>query len=125
MVEPCTSLHPHLTDRFIGRIYCRFAENSFELQELGKLIRDKVGANNETPFFTVHERDVESKLCALDHDNIYEMARGRFKLRSQMIEVRNKLSESEISFALDDDQSYPISGFPRCLIDDDKEYTSQ
>lgn len=109
----------------LGRIYCRFAEDSFELQELGKLIRDKVGINNGTPVFSFHEGDNADDLCALDHNTVHDMARGKFKLRTQVIKVQNKLWESEIRFTMSKTHSYPISGFPRFLIDDDKENTSQ
>jgi hypothetical protein len=46
-------------------------------------------------------------------------------LRPQVIHISNKLSEIEIYLTLNEEHSFPISGFPRCLVDDDKEKTSQ
>jgi hypothetical protein len=94
------------------------------LEELGRLIREKAADKDTTPVFSTHERGAKNELCALDNSTIYEMTRGRFAMRPRSIQIRNKLSEIEIYFTLNEEHSYSISGFPRCLIDDDKEKTS-
>lgn len=46
-------------------------------------------------------------------------------MRPLKIKIRNKLSETEIRFSLNSEYDYPISGFPRCLVDDEKDKASK
>jgi len=108
-----------------GRIYCRFAEGSLELQELGKLIREKTNHDRE-PYFAVRSGSKKPpETHMLDPAFIHDMTRGKFAAPLLTIEIENKLSETEMHFSLTPEYNYPISGFPRCLIDDEKIQTSE
>lgn len=109
-------------------MYCRFADNSLELRELGLLIREKM-SHNEDPFFIIQEHERGSskkheKKYVLDADLIFRMTKGKFNMAPFTISLNNKLSESEISLSIKNGQAHPISGFPRCLVDDDISKTS-
>ena len=109
-------------------MYCRFADHSLELRELGLLIREKM-SHNEDPFFLIQEHERGSsrkheKKYPLNADLIFQMTKGRFSMSPFTISLNNKLSESEISLSIKNGQVQPISGFPRCLVDDDISKTS-
>jgi hypothetical protein len=104
----------------LGRIHRRFAEGSADLEELRGLIRDKASGRDETPLFSVHERGARENLCALDRSVTHDMTRGKFTLRSNSFKIRHELSETELHFTLSEEQTHAISGFPRCLVDDDE-----
>lgn len=53
------------------------------------------------------------------------MTWGNFVMRPLKIKIRNKLSETEIRFSLNSEYDYPIRGFPRCLVDDEKDKASK
>ncbi|KAF9697343.1 hypothetical protein EKO04_005060 [Ascochyta lentis] len=106
-----------------GRMCCRFAEGSLEMQELGKLIRDR-SYKGKDPFFLVREKGVhgKSELCKITPNIIGDMINsGKFTMRRMRVGLSNKLSEVEIYLYLNDDQQHSISGFPRCLFDDEKD----
>jgi hypothetical protein len=97
------------------------------MQELGKLIRDRCYQEKD-PFFLVRERGIHGKstMRKITPDIIGNMINsGKFTLRKMKVELDNKLSEVEIYLYLNDEQSHPISGFPRCLFDDEKDKSSK
>jgi hypothetical protein len=96
------------------------------LKGLGKLIRKKT-EHGRDPYFTVIERGCRSpvKDYKLDSDFIYNMTRGKFTMRQPQSRNNNKLSETEIRFFPDSRHTYPIGGFPRCLMDDEKSQASR
>jgi hypothetical protein len=50
---------------------------------------------------------------------------GKFHMMRKLnVQLRNKLSEIEILLDLNETQKHPISGFPRCLYDDEKDVIS-
>jgi hypothetical protein len=110
----------------VGRIHCRFAEGSLELEELGKLIREKAQHDRDA-YFSVCEYCYQSstKEYKIDSDFIHNMTRGKFNMPQLQFRIKNKLSETEIRFSLNSRHTYPISGFPRCLVDDEKSQTSR
>jgi hypothetical protein len=61
----------------------------------------------------------------LGTDFIHNMTRGKFAAPLLSIEIENKLSETDIHFSLNSEFNYPISCFPRRLIDDDKIQSSE
>ncbi|KAJ4355214.1 hypothetical protein N0V95_003109 [Ascochyta clinopodiicola] len=109
-----------------GRLYCRFADGSLEIQELGKLIRDRC-YREKNPFFLVREKGINGKsdTHSITSDVIGAMINlGKFTMRKMKVELGNKLSEVEIYLYLNDEQRHLISGFPRCLFDDEQVKTS-
>jgi hypothetical protein len=118
----CQSSFQNIADRAIqGRIQCRFADQSLEMEELGMLIRERTG-HDRNPFFSIQERGSSRPLIQheIDSDLIYAMTRGRFVMPPVTVQLHNKLSETEMCFSLKPGHSHPISAFPRCLVDDDK-----
>ncbi|CAI6249812.1 unnamed protein product [Periconia digitata] len=105
-----------------GRILCRFTEGSRETKELGKLIKDKsfVGKN---PFFFISERgskgnpEIKELSPGVLSKMIYD---GRFEMRTSQ-HLENKLSETDIYLYINQNQEFPISGFPRCLFQGEDE----
>jgi hypothetical protein len=49
---------------------------------------------------------------------------GTFELWTT-ISITNKLAETEVLLYIDQDLIYPISGFPRCLFEDEKQNGSE
>lgn len=113
--------------QILGRLYCRFADGSLEMQELGKLIRHQ-SYQDKNPFFLVREKGVHGKIESreLSPDIIGSMINhGKFPMRKMSIQLRNKLSDVEIYFFLNAGQQYSISGFPRCLFNDENDKASE
>ena len=95
--------------------------------ELGKLIRDR-GFTYRNPYFKIRERGTECDRNERDisPDMLGKMIReGKFAFRNINVQLENQLSESEIWLHLNDDESYLISGFPRCLFQDEKVQKSE
>ncbi|KAJ4321259.1 hypothetical protein N0V94_002998 [Neodidymelliopsis sp. IMI 364377] len=106
-----------------GRLYCRFADGSLEMQELGKLIRTQ-SYQDKNPFFLVREKGMhnKSKQRELSPDIVGSMInQGKFPMRKMNIQLRNKLPDVEIYLFLNDAQHHSISGFPHCLFNDENE----
>jgi predicted acylesterase/phospholipase RssA len=105
-----------------GRIHCRFADDSLEIQELGMLIRERTGHDDRNPLFSIRECGSSRPLIhhEVNSDVIYAMTRGKFVIPTLTVQLHNKLSETEICFSLKPGHAHPISAFPRCLVDDDK-----
>ena len=110
----------------LGRLYCRFADGSSEMQELGKLIRSQ-SHPYKMPCFRVREgMHARSETHELSPDIIGSMiSQGKFLMRKMKIQLRNKLSDVEIQFFLNDEQLHSISGFPRCLFNDENAKASK
>ena len=113
--------------KITGRLYCRFADGSLEMQELGKLIRTQ-SYRDKNPFFLVRERGMHGKHESreLSPDIVGSMInQGKFPMRKMRIELRNKLSDVEIYLYLNAAQQHSISGFPRCLFNDGNDKASE
>ncbi|KAF3043355.1 hypothetical protein E8E11_008222 [Didymella keratinophila] len=106
-----------------GRLYCRFADGSLEMQELGNVIRNQ-SYRNKNPFFLVREKGMHGKTESRERslDIVGSMInQGKFPIRKMNIQLRNKLSDVEIYLFLNDGQHHSISGFPRCLFNDEND----
>lgn len=97
------------------------------MQELGKLIRTQ-SYRDRNPFFLVREKGIHGKSESreLSPDIVGSMInQGKFPMRKMNIELRNKLSDVEIYLFLNDVQQHSISGFPRCLFNDENDKASK
>ncbi|KAI9741336.1 MAG: hypothetical protein M1834_003053 [Cirrosporium novae-zelandiae] len=118
--------------RCSGKIYCRFANMSNEIGCLGKVLKERrkriyntiPGPGDYDPYFVIQERHREkegSKVILTSDvvDTIVEESKFSMQLK---FEVANKTAETTIELCLDDDPGnlkyYPISGFPRCLYEE-------
>jgi hypothetical protein len=107
-------------------VKCRLGEPSTDIVEIGKVINDQAYRGKD-PFFLVRERGPHGKVAKHDltHDVVARMIRaGRFQMPKVTIQLKNQLSEVEIQLSLNDDHTYPISGFPRCMCDDGQDKSS-
>ena len=119
-------VHRLVDEAAIGRLYCRFADGSSEMQELGKLIRNR-SHRDKIPCFRVREgMHGRFQSHELSPDIIGSMlSQGKFLMRKIKIPLRNKLSDVEIQLFLNDEQLHSISGFPRCLFNDENAKASK
>ena len=92
------------------------------------MLREK-SYRGRNPFFSIKESGVRPHAEIqrdIAPDVIGKMIReGRFDFRPVNIELQNQLSETEIKLHLNENQAYLISGFPRCLYQDDLDKTSR
>ena len=116
-----------------GRIFCRLADGSAEIRELGNLICDK-SRFGQHPSFGIREcglTAVDSKTVhGTRHDipseTLVHMTRqGMFMMHNIQINVSNVLAETEVFLCLSESENYPISGFPRCLYQEKKIIASE
>lgn len=113
--------------RFAGNLHCRLLEDSQEVSELGKLLRDKIQHGNDL-FFLVQEepRGRHAKHVCITNDVIERMVRKcQFKMSSIFVELSNQLANTEILLHFGANDIYPISRFPRSLLQDDDFKPSQ
>jgi hypothetical protein len=110
----------------LGRIICRL-QQAREVIELGRFFRRKLMKHN-TLAFVVKEQDQPAKkehLIKVTDAVVERMTKqGTFEIRTT-IHITNKLAESEVLLYVDQDQVFPISGFPRSLADDEKQNGSK
>ncbi|PVI00816.1 hypothetical protein DM02DRAFT_592134 [Periconia macrospinosa] len=110
----------------LGHILCRFSEKSRETKELGRLIKDK-GFVERSPFFLICERHSRehAQIRELSPEILYKMIyEGKFDMGKINITLENKLSDTEIYLCINENESFPISGFPRCLFQDERDQAS-
>ena len=113
--------------RFAGNLHCRLLEDSQEVSELGKLLRDKIQHGNDL-FFVVQEepRGRHAKQVCMTNDVIERMVRKcQFKMSSIVVELSNQLANTQILLHFGANDRYPISRFPRPLLQDDDFKPSQ
>ena len=113
--------------RFAGNLHCRLLDDSQEVSELGKLLRDKIQHGNDL-FFVVQEepRGRHAKQVCITNDVIERMVRKcQFKMSSILVELSNQLANTEIMLHFGANDIYPISRFPRSLLQDDDFKPSQ
>jgi hypothetical protein len=101
----------------VGYIFCRIPSDTREISELGKLIRDR-----GSPFFLIQEEGSTPgtlQQIELTPDIISAMIQEqKFHMRKINVRLHNKLAATEIFLYLNEGESYPISGFPRSLLQD-------
>ena len=113
--------------RFAGNLHCRLLEDSQDVSELGKLLRDKIQHGNDV-FFVVREEHQgrDAKQVHITNDVIERMVRKcQFKMSSILVELSNQLANTEILLRFGANDIYPISRFPRSLLQDDDFKPSQ
>jgi hypothetical protein len=105
-----------------GRIVCRLQQPR-EILELGKFFQKKL-MSGRTVAFVIKQREQtasEENMFKITDSVVNGMTkRGQFELLTS-IHVNNKLSQVEILLYTDHNHSYPISGFPRLLIKDERQ----
>lgn len=112
---------------FSGNIHCRLLEDSQEISELGKLLRHKMQPCNDL-FFVIQEehRGRYAKQVCITSDVIERMVRKcQFKMSNVRVELSNQLATTEILLNFGTQDIYPISRFPRSLLQDDEFRISQ
>ena len=116
---------------FAGLIMCRFPTRSEEIQSLGDSLRTRLrtayGGDyiRHNPYFVIRERGKHqnAKQIILTSEMVDRMISiGEFRLDRIDIHLAHRMVETEILFCLGDQASqpafYPISGAPRCLMED-------
>lgn len=112
-----------------GHISCRLLEDSKEISELGKLMRNKLHSGHELSFVIQEEHQGQhAKQASISIDVIERMIRKRqFKMNTVSVQLSTKLAYTEILLHMGPGDVYPISRFPRSLLQDEdsKERTRQ
>lgn len=122
-----------------GNIFCRFAPGSGEIRALGETFRkrstdayNQKSASDETcteynPYFVIQERRKENEAwqTVIGPPVVTKMMQdGQFSFGQIVIHLSNKVAETTISLCFGDQAAkpvfYPISGFPRCLVQGDR-----
>ncbi|KAE9983700.1 hypothetical protein BLS_003847 [Venturia inaequalis] len=109
-----------------GRICCRFAEGTSEIQELGRCLGPKTGKLK----FMVREAVIGSRndqYILFPQDTVRGMILDRlFQMPIITIKISEKLSITDFNLVMDEDHIFPISGFPRSIFgDESRPSTSQ
>ncbi|EWY81854.1 hypothetical protein FOYG_16063 [Fusarium oxysporum NRRL 32931] len=110
-----------------GRILCKFVDRSDDLKALGRFLQAQVSGSFE-PYFTIQEQGYPSNeiTVLLSEDTINTMCvRGNFELDVIEFRANKEFSPIHMSLCLEDNsssgssnRSFPISGFPRELVDE-------
>ncbi|KAM0080880.1 hypothetical protein ACKRZS_006947 [Fusarium odoratissimum] len=113
-----------------SRILCRFVDRSDNLKALGKFLQAQVRGSFE-PYFTIQEQGYPSEeiTVPLSEDTINAMCvRGNLELDVIEFRENKEFSPIHMSLCLEDnsssgsiDRSFPISGFPRELMDEHRQ----
>lgn len=108
-----------LTDLVVsGYIRCRLPDDDPRISAVGKFIFEKVGIANEACFLISEQGQPGSHTTIkLGTDVLQRMILDReFQLKQIRIPVSNEIYKTWIELQFAPEQSFPISGFPRCLI---------
>lgn len=95
--------------------------------ELGKFLRNSI-RNGNNPYFMIRETNNKlfTQRVTLDSNLIDRMIRQRsYKMKSITLQLSNKLAMSEISLFLNEEEIFPISRFPRSLLEEMDNQESQ
>lgn len=119
-----------------GSILCRFPPGSEEIRALGEAFdrRSRDAYNRKeveehSPYFVIAERKKrkDAQQVKIGQHIVTKMiANGQFSIGKTNLTLSDRLAESEISLCFSDQPRnnepvfYPISGFPRCLIEDEQ-----
>lgn len=76
--------------------------------------------NGCNPYFMIREKDkVSTERVTLDSDVIEQMIRqNSYKMKSITVQLSNKLAMTEMILFLNEEENFPISRFPRSLLED-------
>ena len=108
----------HAKETSAGQIRCRLPKDSKEISELGKFMRNKMQSGGEL-YFAIQEehRSQGAKRACLSIDVIERMVYNRqFKMDKVSIFLSTKLASTEILLHMGPGDVYPISRFPRSLL---------
>ena len=97
-----------------GLIHCRLPHGMPEVANLGKLIKEK---SIIAPTFIACERDRSAQTFEITAEMIEEMiVESAWRMPPINISTTNRHALVDIALSLDGDEAYPISGFPRKLV---------
>ncbi|THC94944.1 hypothetical protein EYZ11_005583 [Aspergillus tanneri] len=120
-----------------GNILCRFAWGSEQIRRLGESFhqlskntfnRGRSGSQTDghQPFFMIRERrrERDEQFIVIEDQTIRSMIRDcQFSMGKIEVRLTQRMAETEIFLCLDGNRNeptyYPISGFPRCLLEED------
>ena len=105
-----------------GHIHCRLLPDSQEICELGRFLQGKMQLRQGL-YFVGREQNAKSepqyfKFTSNDVENM--IRQRRFKSSQVNMRLSNKLAMVEIALFLGSGDSYPISLFPRSLLEDEE-----
>ncbi|KAF1991096.1 hypothetical protein K402DRAFT_436349 [Aulographum hederae CBS 113979] len=109
-----------------GRIVCRL-QNTRDIFQLGRFFQERRQENHSHLMFIIKEQDKAARrehLVEITDALIYRMInKGTFEIPTT-IHVSSRLAMSEIWLSMSQEHVFPISGFPRCLFDDERQGNS-
>jgi predicted acylesterase/phospholipase RssA len=114
-----------------GSIFCRFSQGSDQIHYLGEVFRRRSqsifnrGSGEHQLYFVIRERRRERDAMSLLITERIMSAMTRdchFSMGKVEVRLAEKMAEIDILLCVNGDRAqpnfYPISGFPRCLLDD-------
>ncbi|CAD0083511.1 unnamed protein product, partial [Aureobasidium vineae] len=123
LVATCFYFHPDEADprnrkEVMGYIRCRLPDDDPRISALGTFIFEKVGVANEACFLISEQGRAGSHTTVrLGTEVLERMIRScEFQLKQIKIPVSNEIYKTCVELRFAPGQSFPISGFPRCLI---------
>ena len=117
----------HAKETRAGQIRCRLPQDSKEISELGKFMRNKLQSGCEV-YFVIKEqhRGQYAKRASFSTDVIEQMiCKRQFKMDKVSVHLSSKLAFTEILLHMGPGDVYPISRFPRSLLHDEDIKESQ
>jgi patatin-like phospholipase/acyl hydrolase len=106
-----------------GRIVCRL-QNPRDIFQLGRFFQQRRHENPTHLRFVIKEQDKVARrehLVEITNNIIYRMTnQGSFEIPIA-IDISGRLAVSEIWLSMSQERVFPISGFPRCLFDDERQ----
>lgn len=121
-----------------GNILCRFAPGSKEVRALGEAFRKRStaaynqGLAEHNPYFVIAERRKESEgMKSIIAPHVVEkmIQDAHFAVGQINFSLSDRIAETEISLCFADTYAkaifYPISGFPRCLLEEERKVVAK
>lgn len=103
----------------IGEILCKFCSGELEIRNLGRYLRDKTTSSFQ-PHFIIAERSrlptEDTKIEISQRTISYMIEQADFRLGDITINVSGEHMITDISLSILSGHSFPISGFPRALM---------
>ena len=104
-----------------GQIHCRLLPDTKELSELGKLLKEKL-RNYKDLYFIIQEqhRGQQAKQITVTSELIERMVwKRQFKSANIDVKLSDKIAITEMYLCFGAEGSFPISRFPRSLLQDE------
>ena len=104
-----------------GHIQCRLLPDSNEICELGTFMKEKLQSGRELYFVIQEEHQGQhAKQATISSAVIERMIRkGQFKMSKINVDLSHKLVTTEIALSVGPGIRFPISKFPRSLLQDE------